>query len=143
MSLGNVGYVAWAVLALVSYSLFTPLVKIATRSAPSHVVALVTNAVLVLAALAVTVVTGDDVTAALDPETLPYVLGGGVFLAVGILSYYRALAAGPVSVVVPVFGSFIAVSSLLGVVALGETLTARKLLGVTLATVGVYLAATG
>ena len=140
---GNVGYVGWAVLALLSYSLFTPLVKLATRSAPSHVVALVTNSVLVLTALVTTVVAGDDVTAALAPRTLPYVLGGGVFLSIGILSYYRALAGGPVSTVVPIFGSFIAVSSLLGVVVLGDSLTLRKGVGVVLTTVGVYLAATG
>jgi transporter family protein len=63
----------------------------------------------------------------------------GVFLAVGILAYYRALALGPVSVVVPVFGLFLVTSSLVGVVALDEPLTARKGVGVLLALVAVYL----
>jgi transporter family protein len=63
----------------------------------------------------------------------------GAFLAVGIIAYYRALALGPVSIVVPVFGLFLVTSSVLGIVALDEPLTARKALGVLLAGVAVYL----
>lgn len=136
-------YVGWALLALVSYSLFTPLAKLATEQAPSNVVALLANGVLVVAAAGAVAVAGDDVAPALEGRTPLLVLVAGSLLAVGILSYYRALSLGPVSVVVPIFGSFIAVASLLGVVVLGEDPTLRQVAGVVLATVGIYLAATG
>jgi transporter family protein len=44
-----------------------------------------------------------------------------------------------VSVVVPVFGMFIVGSAAVGVVFLDESLTARKVVGVALAVVAVYL----
>ena len=55
-----------------------------------------------------------------------YVCLLGVALAVGIIAYYRALALGPVSVVVPVFGLFLVTSSVVGIAALDEALTVRK-----------------
>jgi transporter family protein len=62
---------------------------------------------------------------------------------VGILSYYRALASGPVSVVTPIFGMFLVGTSILGVVFLDETLSTQKITGIGLAVVAVYLVATG
>lgn len=134
-------YLAWAAVALVCYSVFTPLASLATNSAPSHVVALVTNGILASAAAAVTLYRGDAVAPYLSGRTALYIAGAGAFLTVAILAYYRALAGGPVSVVVPVFGSFIVVSSALGVAFLGEPLTVRKVAGVALTIAGVYLAA--
>jgi transporter family protein len=44
-----------------------------------------------------------------------------------------------VSVVVPIFGLFLVASSVVGIVFLDETLTARKALGIVLAVVAVFL----
>jgi transporter family protein len=134
-----VRYLPYAVLALVCYTLVAPLTKLATRDLSSDVVALVTNGMLVLAALGVVLVADDSLGEALTHPDARYMYAAGVFLAVGILAYYRALALGPVSVVVPVFGLFLVTSSLVGVVALDEPLTARKGVGVLLALVAVYL----
>ena len=59
----------------------------------------------------------------------------------GIITYYRALSLGAVSVVVPIFGLFIVVSSVVGFVFLDEPLTLRKVAGIVLAGVAVYLVA--
>lgn len=140
----ELSYVGWALVALVGYTFFTPLVEIATESVPSSVVALVANSVLALSALAVALYTnGDGLVGYVTGNAAPYMLGAGVFLTVGILAYYRALSMGPISVVIPIFGMFIVTSSILGVLFLGETFSPRKLAGIVLAAVAVYLTVTG
>jgi transporter family protein len=135
-------YLAWAVLALAAYSLVAPLMSVATTGSPkipSDVAALVANAILVGATAALIVVSDLRVAPYLTHPKTPYVVAAGLALSVGILAYYRALAAGPVSVVTPIFGLFLVVSSLVGVAFLDEALTARKVAGVGLALVAVYL----
>lgn len=134
-------YLVWTVVALIAYTVFPPLVNVATREVPSDVVTLVATTILALGALCATVISGDQV--------VPYLTGGralpmyaaGVSLTIGTLAYYRALAQGPVSVVVPVFGTFIVTSSLLGIVVLDEPASLRKLLGVGFAVLAVYFIA--
>ena len=69
-------------------------------------------------------------------------LAAGVCLSVGITAYDRALKLGPVSVVVPILGTFLVTSSLAGVALLDEPLALRKALGVALAALGVLLVTT-
>ncbi|UPW01437.1 EamA family transporter [Halorussus gelatinilyticus] len=132
-------YIAWAVVALVGYSVFTPLASLATNQIPSTVVALVANSMLALGAAGVIAYRDESVVPYLLGENAVYMYAAGVFLTVGILAYYQALGAGPVSTVVPIFGMFLVGSSLLGVVFLNDPLTAKKALGIVLAAVGVYL----
>ncbi|WP_435195423.1 EamA family transporter [Natronomonas sp. EA1] len=135
-------YIAYAVLGLVSYTLVAPLTKLATQDLSSDVVAAVTNGMLVVAAIAVVVLSADkSLTEAFTHPDAKYMVAAGVCLAVGILAYYRALAAGPVSVVVPIFGMFLVTSSAVGILALDEPLTAKKAVGILLAGVAVYLTA--
>jgi Predicted membrane protein len=132
-------YIVYAVVALVAYSVVPPLVDLATEEIPSNTAALISNSVLVVAALAVVAYTGEWDASNLTGAHAVYAYAAGVFLAVGILAYYRALEVGPVSVVVPVFGMFIVGSAAVGVFFLDESLTARKIVGVALAVVAVYL----
>ncbi|WP_435176887.1 EamA family transporter [Halorussus sp. AFM4] len=132
-------YVAWAVVALVGYSVFTPLASLATDQIPSTVVALVANSMLAVSAAAVIVYRNESVVPYLAGENAVYMYAAGIFLSAGIIAYYQALGAGPVSIVVPIFGMFLVGSSLLGVVFLDEPLTAKKVLGIVLAAVGVWL----
>lgn len=132
-------YLPYAILALVCYTMVAPLTKLATRDLPADVVAVVTNGMLVIVAVAVVLYSGDSVLAAFTHPDARYMYAAGAFLAVGIIAYYRALALGPVSVVVPVFGLFLVTSSLLGIVALDEPVTARKVVGILLAGVAIYL----
>jgi transporter family protein len=134
-------YLPWALLALLAYSLVAPLMKVATREIPSDVAAFYANLMLVGAALGVILVSGQSVTTYATHDLAPAMYAAGVCLAVGILAYYRALALGPVSVVAPVFGTFLVVSSLVGIAVLNEALTLRKVLGIALAAVAVWLTA--
>ncbi|MFB6096723.1 MAG: EamA family transporter [Haloferacaceae archaeon] len=137
-------YVVWSVLAFVCYSLFAPLLSIATTGTPripSLAAAAIANSMLVVVAAAVTVQSGGRITPYLTSPKAPYLFGAGICLTVGILSYYKALGKGPVSVVSPIFGMFLVGSSIVGIVALNESLTARKALGIGLAVVAVYLVA--
>ena len=96
-------------------------------------------AVLNVATVAVVVYEGQSVGAYLGHPKAPYLYLAGLFLAVGILAYYRALSLGPVSAVVPIFGTFLVLSSAIGVAILGESITLRKLAGVGFAVLGIYL----
>lgn len=132
-------YVVYAFVALVAYSLVPPLVDLATEEIPSNTAALISNSILVVVALTAVVYAGEWDASNLTGRHAVYAYAAGVFLAVGILAYYRALELGPVSVVVPIFGMFIVGSAAVGVAFLDESLTARKVVGVALAVVAVYL----
>ncbi|WP_262178955.1 EamA family transporter [Haloarcula laminariae] len=132
-------YLVWAVIALLGYTAVPPLVKLATVDIPSDVVVLISNGILVVAAVGIILTADVSVTPYLTHERAVYAYGAGIALTVGIVSYYRALAAGPISVVVPIFGMFIATSSILGIAFLDEPLTARKAAGIGLAVAAVYL----
>ncbi|MFB6302292.1 MAG: EamA family transporter [Haloferacaceae archaeon] len=135
-------YLPWALLALAAYSAVPPLMSAATTGdprIPSTVAALVSNAILVAGSAVVVGYVGHDLGGYVSHPKLPLVVAAGLFLTVGILSYYRALALGPVSAVTPIFGLFLVVSSVVGVILLDESLTARKVVGIALAVVAVYL----
>jgi len=132
-------YLIWVIVALLGYTLVPPLVKLATVDIPSDVVVFISNGILVVAAVGLIVASDVSVVPYLTHERSIYAYGAGIALTVGIISYYRALAAGPVSVVVPIFGMFIATSSLIGIAVLDEPLTARKVAGIALAVLAIYL----
>jgi transporter family protein len=132
-------YLWYALVALVAYTLVAPLSKLAMRDLPSDTVAAVTNGVLALTALALVVATDKPLASAFTRESSPYLIAAAVCLTVGIIAYYRALASGPVSIVVPIFGLFLVGSSVVGIAFLGESLTLRKGVGVLLAIVAVFL----
>jgi transporter family protein len=132
-------YLLWALLGLLAYTFVAPLMSIATTEVPSNVAVIISNSMLVVAALAVVAFSREPVVEYLTHPDAPYMYAAGICLAVGILAYYRALSMGPVSVVVPVFGMFIVTSSIIGFIALDEAITARKLTGIAFAVLAVYL----
>lgn len=135
-------YLPWALLAMVTYTLVPLLIRVATSGAgavPSNVAAMVSNGVLVVVAGGVVLATDQQLGPHLSSPKMSYVVAAGVCLAVGILAYYRALSLGPVSVVTPIFGLFLVTSAVVAAVLLGESMTARKSLGVGFALLAVYL----
>jgi len=135
-------YTVWVLLALAAYTAFPPLIDVATRDIPSDVAAVVANLMLVVGGLVLVVLSGEQFLTYLTHESAPYMYLGGVFLAIGILAYYRALALGPVSTVTPIFGLFIVTSSVLSILFLDESLTAKKGLGIVFAALAIALLAT-
>lgn len=132
-------YLAYSVLALVGYTLFAPMVKLASQQTPSTVVAAITNTILVIAAIGVAFYSREPILEHVIGPSTPYMLGAGLCLAVGILAYYRALALGPVSIVVPIYGLFVVTSSIVGIAFLDETFTLTKAAGIVFAAVAIIL----
>jgi transporter family protein len=134
-------YVGYAVVALVTYGLVAPVVSFAMEDIPSEVAVVITNSILVGMAVTVAVSQGSSITEYVGHDRFPYLILGGVLLGIGIMAYYKALELGPVSVVVPVYGMFIALSSIMGFLVFEEVLTARKALGILFGLVAIYLTA--
>lgn len=132
-------YIAWAILALVAYSLVPPSIKLATEEYPIMVVSLLANVILTVVNLIVVVYLFDGGLPSLTAPKIVYVIGAGLFLSVGVLAYFYSLSIGPVSVVTPIFGMFLVGSTVIGMALLGEAVTARKLAGLVFAAIAVYL----
>lgn len=135
-------YLVWAVIALVAYSLVPPLSKAASDQIPIMSVALVANATITLVNLGVVLYLDDSLVPSLTTIHGLYALGAGIFLTIGVLSYFHSLSVGPVSVVTPVFGLFLVGSAAIGMALLGEAVTGRKLVGLGCAALAVYLTTT-
>lgn len=139
-------YVGWALTGMAGYSLVTLLVKLATRDgqfSPFLVLAIAT-VIVALTAIALAVWRGDThvlTWRVLLSSNALLTYATGIALCVAVTSLFRALSLGPASVVVPVYGMFIVGGSILGVLFLGENVSARKLIGVALAVVAVFLIA--
>jgi EamA-like transporter family. len=135
-------YIHFAVIAMLSYAFVPPLVRIAAATPdgmPAAVVSFYTNLLLVVGSLAVIVANGDTLTGYLTHSKMVYVIAGGIALTIGILSYYEALSLGPVSIVTPIFGLFLVVSSIIGFLLLAEPVTPQKLLAIGFAAVAIVL----
>ncbi|SNR51487.1 EamA family transporter [Halorubrum vacuolatum] len=135
-------YLPYALLSMGAYALVSPLMRVATTgpdAIPSDVAVIITNLILVGLAASIVVYTGQEVTGTLGSSKLPHVIAAGIFLGIGIIALYRALALGPVSVVTPIFAMFLVFSSVIGIVLLGESFTARKGIGIVFAVIAVYL----
>jgi transporter family protein len=134
-------YLPWTLLALLGYSVIAPIVSYVTEDVPPVVGLFLSTVIFLLIASAVLVATGGLDPAHLTAPAAGYVYVAGVFLTIGILSYIAALEAGPVSVVVPIYGMFIVGSSALGILFLGESLTGTRLVGIACAVVAIVLGA--
>ncbi|SDQ38665.1 EamA family transporter [Natronobacterium texcoconense] len=132
-------YLVFALVAFAAYSLVAPLLKVAMETIPSTTAVFISNSIMFVLLGAILVYRGTSPTTYLSHPKTRYILAWGILLAIGILAYYRALELGPVSVVVPIYGLFIAVSSVIGIVAFDENVTARKGLSIFFAVLAVVL----
>lgn len=134
-------FLAWAILALLSYSAVAPIVSITTEEIEPTVGLFLSTLVFLVITFAVLLITGVTDFELIATPAAGYVYIAGVFLTIGILAYVAALERGPVSVVVPIFGMFIIGSSALGILFLGEELSATRGAGIACAVVAVVLGA--
>jgi transporter family protein len=139
-------YITWAILGMVGYSLVTLLVKLATRSGQfsSFLVLAIATVIVTACALTITLMRGDTralVARDFASSSALWAYATGIALTVAVASLFRALSLGPASVVVPIYGMFIVGGAMLGMVFLGEPPNLRKLLGIGLAIVSVFLIA--
>ena len=135
-------YLVWALVAMLAYSLVAPFVRrTISGGLPEFMTLAITTTILGVGAFAVMLCTGTFQPSQLGTRKAIDAYWAGLFLTIGIVAYYRALALGPVSVVVPIFGLFLVVSPLVGVFLLGEAISARQVTGIVLAAVAAYLVA--
>ena len=135
-------HVGLALIAMVSYGATAVLLRLSLRTMPPEVALVITNGVLMVAAVGWMVVRAVSIPAnlSLNVSTTAMFVAGAT-LSVSVIAYYMALAKGPVSVVGPIFGLGMAVAAVLGILALGEPLKVTRVLGVVLAAAAVILLA--
>lgn len=136
-------YLLWVLVALVAYSLLAPLVGFVTREIPAVTALFLSTGVFLVLTLAVMLVTDTADPSYVHAPSAGYVYVAGGFLAVGILAYFFALEAGPVSIVVPIFGMFVVGSAVLGIVFLDEPFTGTRAAGIGCAVLAIYLSTGG
>ncbi|RZV12448.1 transporter family protein [Natrinema hispanicum] len=136
-------YLLWVIVALVAYGLMAPLTSVVTSDVPPAVALFLSTTIFPCLTAVVLVVTGTGSLSDVSSPSAGIVYVAGLFLSAGILAYYQALERGPVSVVVPIYGLFIVGSSIIGIVFLGEELTATRAAGIVVAAAAIYLAAGG
>ena len=125
-------HVGLAFIAMVSYGATAVLLRLSMRTMPPEVALVITNEVLMVAAVGWMVVRAVNIPAnlSLNVSTTAMFVAGATL---SVIAYYMALAKGPVSVVGPIFGLGMAVAAVLGILALGEPLKVTRVLGVVLA----------
>ena len=140
-------YIAWSILGMVGYSLVTLFVKLATRSGQfsSFLVLAIATVIVGMCALSITALRGDTralIVRDFSGSSALWAYATGLALTVAVVSLFRALSLGPASVVTPIYGMFIVGGAILGMVFLNEPPNLRKLFGIALATVSIFLIAT-
>ncbi|MBM3933173.1 MAG: multidrug transporter [SAR202 cluster bacterium] len=133
-------YLAWAVIAMVSYGITAVLLKIAFRQYPPEVSVVIANTMLVVAAVIAVIYRGQGIASYFGWSwaTVALVVAG-ITLSISIISFYTALHRGPASTVVPIFALNFAVASVLGVLLLGEEIKLTKIAGFAMAVGAVFL----
>jgi transporter family protein len=139
-------YITWALIGMAGYSLTTLLVKFATRSGQfsSFLVLAIACVITLASTVTITLVRGDLRHVSAKDFASPsawFAYATGIALTVAVSSLFRALSLGPASIVVPIYGMFIVGGAVLGMVFLHEPLTARKLAGIGLAVISIFLMA--
>lgn len=136
------GYIGWAFVAMAAYGVAVAFLKVALRDIPLGLMVVIPNVILVVVGVVMVVYRGESVMehVSLSRPMLVAVLAGAT-LSLGIVSYYMALRLGQVSVVAPIFAMYFAVTTVLGVIFLGEGMSWTKVFGVLLACAAVFLLA--
>lgn len=78
---------------------------------------------------------------ALEPTGVVYAAVAGSFLALAMAAFFKALAAGPISIVSPLGSLYPLVTTLIAVMAFGATLSGGQIVGIVMILVGVMVAA--
>ena len=133
-------YVGWALVAMMSYGVTAIFLKAALRHIPPEVALVITNLMLVAAALTLALYRGENFVAHLRfGRPVLFIVLAGFTLSLSIVSYYTALSRGPISIVVPIFAMSFAVAGILGILAFGEEIKMTQVLGMLLAAGAVIL----
>ncbi|MEX2599035.1 MAG: EamA family transporter [Dehalococcoidia bacterium] len=134
------GYVGWALLAMITYGTAAIFLKLAFRGITPGTALIVANIFVIGAGIIWSYASGVPIQRQLgfNQPTL-YLLLAGALLGVSISSYYKALSLGSASVVVPIFALSFTVAAILGFLVLGEPLKLTRILGLVFAAAAIVL----
>lgn len=137
-------YITWALIGMLGYSLTTLFVKVATRNGKfnSFFVLSIAVCIVAIAVLCISAWRGDFKNISVNDLMCVNALwscAAGIALTIAVASLFKALSLGPASVVVPVYGMFIVGGAILGFIFLHEPVTLKKVLGIALAVIGIFL----
>ncbi|WP_200531173.1 EamA family transporter [Halorubrum sp. LN27] len=130
---------AFAVGAMLLYTGWAFLAKLATNGIPSEQAVVYTYVAGISVAVTYVAVSGDTIVA--DPGSISIALAAGVFLGAGTLSYYLALSGGSAAISTAISGMYILGTAVLAIIFLDESLTVTQLAGLGCAVVAVVLLA--
>lgn len=131
---------AFAGVAMISWGLWAVFAKFAARALAPEVAMVVSY--LAGITVAVTYLLSKGVTPQLSTAGVGYALAGGLFSGVGAVSYYTALRNGTAAVATTVTALYFVVAAVVGIVFLGESVSARDVAGIALAVGAVVLLST-
>ena len=133
-------WLVYVLVSLVFYSLMPPLLKTVMKEIPSNIALVVTNSILCSLTFVVAKVQGYSFSEHLSLDRNSLILyTAGVVLAVSMISYYKAIEMGPISSVVPIYGMYVALTSIISFLVLGEKLTLTKGVGLIFALIAIIL----
>ena len=134
------GYLPWALFAMVTYGVTAVLLKLAFRGISPALGLVVANVAVVMTGLGWMAVVGAGAARGLGANAATAWLAlAAVVLSASILSYYKALSLGPASVVVPIFALSLTIAAVLGFVVLGEPVKPVRIAGIGFAALAIYL----
>jgi transporter family protein len=97
----SMNYLFWTVFAMVSYSFVFLFARLAMQRLPSFTVMTVSMVFVMVVSVAATAVTGEWSLGSYTSRSALYAYAAGLTLAGAVVGYFRALATGPVSVIIP------------------------------------------
>ena len=135
-------YVAWAVIAMITYGISTFLLKYVFRTISPAAGLTIANLFVVFAGVGWMFLQGRDSMKEIGWNGVTSLLiVAGIVLAVSIVTFYKALSIGPATVVVPIFALSFAVVALFGFTILGEPVRPTRIIGIVLAASAIVLLA--
>ena len=131
-------YLALALTTMVLLGVHYFLAKVISPHIPSAVIALVSMIAFVPLLFGYLWFTKTPIMPE-EPKYFWYAVLIGIPVAVGVLTLYMAIARGPVSVVMPIYGLNAMITVLLGILFLQEAVTVSKVAGLALAAGAIVL----
>ncbi len=133
-----VSYLPLTLISMASLGVFYFLVKLISGNIATIVIPLIGNIVIVVVITTYLRFTGTPIIPKRKIYLL-YTLLVAIPLSVALIALYTAIALGPMSVVMPVYGLNVLVTAFLGIVVLREKVTVARLLGLALAAGAIIL----
>lgn len=126
--------------AVLFQSVYYLLLKNALSSIPSETALIIVNTVASLIAAGYVMLSeSQEFGFPTTTNELAAIVIAGVALSGGLLLFYRSLELGPVSIVQPIFGMTTVLVAISGAIIFSEPLTTRKMAGIALAGVAIWL----